>query len=373
MNRFLVLILFVFSAGFSQLSGQSLNSIWLCDLDDEISETSGLVWVNDSLWTHNDSDNEAKLYCIDTISGNIIGEKQIINATNQDWEAISADTDFIYIGDFGNNNGNRTDLCIYKLDKTQFSESNTLEADTINFYYPNQSSFDWETYEHNFDCEAMIATGDSLYLFSKNWENEKTYLYSLPKINGTYAANLKDSLDIESLVTDAAYHPETGEILLLAYSSNLSASYLHLLKNYTENNFFESIHMQINLSLVMYQTEGLCYLNGKKFLFSNETFYNVDAGLRRADLNDLINVIDEISAKTNPIFYPNPTKTSIKFQGCARFKTLKIYDINGALVYEKPITTDSFFLQTQCLKAGTYHIEYESQFERFTDILIIGY
>jgi hypothetical protein len=363
----------MFCTGLSHLSGQTLNSIWLCDLDDEISETSGLVWVNDSLWTHNDSGNEATLYCIDTMSGNIIGEKHIVNATNIDWEAISADNDFIYVGDFGNNNGDRTDLCIYKLNKAQFSESNTLEADTINFYYPNQSSFNWESHAHNFDCEAMIATDDSLYLFSKNWENEKTYLYSLPKASGTYAANLKDSLDVESLITDAAYHPGTGEILLLAYSSNLSASYLHLLKNYTDNNFFDGIHIPINLSLVMYQTEGVCFLDNHKLLFSNEAFFNVDAGLRRADLNELNSIINDEAAKSNPVFYPNPANKSIDFQGCSRFSSLKIYDIKGTIVYEKLITNDAFTIQIQCLKPGTYHIEYESKFERFVDVLIVGF
>ncbi|MDA3911218.1 MAG: T9SS type A sorting domain-containing protein [Bacteroidales bacterium] len=373
MNRFSLGILFIFITGISHLSGQSLNSILLCDLEDEISETSGLLWVNDSLWTHNDSGNEAKLYCIDTMSGNIIGEKQIVNATNKDWEAICSDTDFIYIGDFGNNNGNRTDLKIYKLDKSQFSQSNQLIADSINFHYPNQSSFDWESHAHNFDCEAMIATGDSLYLFSKNWENEKTYLYSLPKASGSYAANLKDSLDVESLITDAAYHPETGEIILLAYSSNLSASYLHLLKNYPQNHFFDGIHMQINLSLVMYQTEGVSFLDNHKLLFSNEAFFNVDAGLRRANLSDLNSIIDEATARTNPVFYPNPANNSIEFTGCSRFSILRIYDINGALMYEKAIQDDSFTVQIQCFKAGIYHIEYESQFERFVDVLIVGF
>lgn len=373
MNRFSVLILFMFCTGLSQLSGQSLNSIWLCDLDDEISETSGLLWVNDSLWTHNDSGNETTLYCIDTMSGNVIGEKHIVNATNKDWEAISADSDFIYIGDFGNNNGNRTDLKIYKLDKSLFSQSNQLIADSINFHYPNQGSFDWESHTHNFDCEAMIATDDSLYLFSKNWENKKTYLYSLPKASGTYAANLKDSLNVESLITDAAYHPETGEILLLAYSSNLSASYLHLLKNYTDNNFFDGIQMQINLSLVMYQTEGVSFLDNHKLLFSNEAFFNVDAELRRANLSDLTSIINEATAKSNPVFHPNPANKSIDFQGCSRFSSLKIYDISGTIVYEKPITNDAFTIQIQCLKPGTYHIEYKSQFERYVDVLIVGF
>jgi len=372
MYRFLFSICIVF-IWLSQLSGQSLNNIWLCDLEDELSETSGLLWINDSLWTHNDSGNEAMLYCIDTVTGNIIGEKRITNATNIDWEAVCSDADFIYIGDFGNNNGNRTDLCIYKLDKSQFSENNALIADTINFYYPNQNNFNWESQSHNFDCEAMIATGDSLYLFSKNWENEKTYLYALPIQSGNYAARLKDSLDVGALITDAAYHPETRKILLLAYSSNLSASYLYLLKNYPNNSFFDGANLQINLSLVMYQTEALALLDEGKFFFSNESFFNVNAELRRANLNDLNSIIDAVLTKTHPTFYPNPAKHSIDFYNCLRFDFIRIYDINGALVYETMIKENAFSIQIQCLKAGTYHIEYISDFDRFIDVLVVGF
>ena len=39
------------------------------------------------------------------------------NIKNTDWEEISQDKDFIYIGDIGNNSGNRDDLKIYRAGK----------------------------------------------------------------------------------------------------------------------------------------------------------------------------------------------------------------------------------------------------------------
>jgi len=41
-------------------------------LSDTIKESSGLIYMDNQLWTHNDSGNEAKLYQIDTNSGEIL-------------------------------------------------------------------------------------------------------------------------------------------------------------------------------------------------------------------------------------------------------------------------------------------------------------
>ena len=42
---------------------------------------------------------------------------KIDNAKNDDWEELAEDDEFIYIGDFGNNNGKRKNLCIYIIRK----------------------------------------------------------------------------------------------------------------------------------------------------------------------------------------------------------------------------------------------------------------
>jgi hypothetical protein len=38
-----------------------------------------------------------------------------VNAKNTDWEALTNDGNNFYIGDFGNNDGSRRDLTIYKV------------------------------------------------------------------------------------------------------------------------------------------------------------------------------------------------------------------------------------------------------------------
>ncbi|MEP2237179.1 MAG: hypothetical protein ABJI22_02385, partial [Maribacter sp.] len=105
------------------------------DLPDDVFETSGLLYFNGNLITHNDSGNEAVLYEIDLQSLSILRRVIISNVINIDWEAISQDDEYIYIGDFGNNVGTRKDLAVHRILKEDFLNANTVSAETINFSY----------------------------------------------------------------------------------------------------------------------------------------------------------------------------------------------------------------------------------------------
>lgn len=96
------------------------------ELPNEIEETSGLLFFNGKLITHNDSGDGPNLYEIDTLSGAISRVITITNATHIDWEDISQDDTYIYIADIGNNNGNREDLKIYKVLKSDYISSKIL-------------------------------------------------------------------------------------------------------------------------------------------------------------------------------------------------------------------------------------------------------
>ena len=105
-------------------------------LEDEIQETSGLLFVGDELWTHNDSGNENRLYQLDTMTGAVLREVLIANAENEDWEDITQDNQYIYIGDFGNNEGTRTDLRIYRILKSSLN-LNVVNADCLLYTSPS--------------------------------------------------------------------------------------------------------------------------------------------------------------------------------------------------------------------------------------------
>ena len=129
-------------------------------------------------------------------------------ANNNDWEDICFDSSYIYIADFGNNYGNRQDLVIYKVSIPDYlnTSDNTVVAEQINFSYSDQTTFQSNPYNSNFDAESIISFNDSLYIFTKNWVDNKSNVYSLTKNVGTYIASKVDSLDVQGLITAAEYN-----------------------------------------------------------------------------------------------------------------------------------------------------------------------
>lgn len=185
-----------------------------------INETSGLVFFNGKLFTINDSDNPAAIYQVDTTTGETVRTIIVGNTVNHDWEAITHDDSNVYIGDFGNNYGNRTDLQILKIAKADIlnSENDTVEAGFIRFSYPDQVSFERKLNNNNLDCEAFFYYQDSLHLFSKNWSDLKTKQFVVPSDTGTYMAKLAGQYNADGLITDASVNTQ-GNIVLLGYKN----------------------------------------------------------------------------------------------------------------------------------------------------------
>lgn len=168
----------------------AITPTFIANLSTVVNEASGLLWWNKKPWTHNDSGGQPAIYSINKSTGDTTKTVILTNALNKDWEDIAQDDKYIYIGDFGNNaNGNRTDLKIYRIKKADVKNKTAVKASVINFSYSDQTDFTPKGSNNtNFDCEALIAYNDSLFLFSKDWVDNKTRLYKLPKLPGTYTA-----------------------------------------------------------------------------------------------------------------------------------------------------------------------------------------
>ncbi len=201
------------------LTGQ-LHGKWEGRLPDQVHESSGLLWLGDHLVTINDSGNAPVLYELDTTSLQVVREVAVVNAGNTDWEALASDKDYIYIGDIGNNLGRRKDLRILRISKRDYFEKDQVGAEVISFAYEDQVDFvgkgnsDW-------DAEALVATADSLWIFTKQWRQKGTVVYSLPKIPGTFRARRRASYDTGGLVTGAVLDSARGGWFLLGYSGEL--------------------------------------------------------------------------------------------------------------------------------------------------------
>lgn len=238
-------------------------------LSDTLVETSGLIAFDNLLWTHND-DHDTNIYGMDS-NGKIQKKIKLEKVTNTDWEEISQDSNYIYIGDFGNNSrGNRTDLHILRIEKKSFLRNNPV-IDTIAFSYSNQTNFNAQkSNSTNFDCEAFVVSKDSIYLFTKQWSDNKTSVYVLPKNPGNYIAQWKTTLDVEGMVTGATLTPK-NEIVLCGYTKTFH-TFLYLLTNLKNYDFSAANKRRMKFSLTYHQIEGIASFDGNLFYISNEHF-----------------------------------------------------------------------------------------------------
>ncbi len=286
----------------------------LFNLPGQINETSGLIYWDNGLWSHNDSGGDPILYKVDTSTGEIIKWVMIDNALNVDWEDIAQDEQCIYIGDFGNNAGTRDDMNILVINKENillsFSDTVNILGEEIWFSFEDQTVFSPNQNNHNYDCEAMIVVEDSIYLFSKNWVNRYTRLYRLPKEPGTYQAVVLDSLNVNCLVTGADYFEETGFVTLTGY--NFFIPMFWMLWDYQGHNFFSGNKRLINMpALLGAQTEGVSITSGDDLLISAEktdlfdqSVYEVDYGQWVGSATSIANLIptkSEIKINPNPV------------------------------------------------------------------------
>ena len=146
----------------------------------QLSEISGIENPFRSVYISiNDSGDEPVLYIMKS-DGVIFHKIFISGAKNVDWEDLSFDGDFLYIGDIGNNRNQRKDLMIYRIPlnnsweyyyidgKLNHNLPDTLRADPFSFNYPDQMSFPPEESRMNFDSEALTYADDKILILSKD-------------------------------------------------------------------------------------------------------------------------------------------------------------------------------------------------------------
>ena len=243
------------------------------ELPKEVKETSGLFFHNGRLWTHNDSGGKPILYGLDTTTFEVVQQITLVNAKNKDWEDVCTDGQKVYVGDFGNNKGKRKNLRIYffSLDDIPAEGNASVTVDSIRFSFADQTVFEYEKHQHDYDCEAMFATDEYLYLFSKGWATGTTRLYRLSKTTGTQAAEVVNGFDSQGLITGADYDRETGVLALVGYVKNVWLPFLYLIYDFDDagvklsNRRFE-LHNYLGT-----QTEGICFYDKGRCFLSAET------------------------------------------------------------------------------------------------------
>jgi hypothetical protein len=239
-----------------------------------LAENSGMIWWNNLLWQHNDSGGEPAIYASDT-ANNIIQRRIVLKGGfNIDWEDIAQDEKYIYVADAGNNiNGTRPKFMVYKIAKSMIVDSPrnlTIQPELITFRYEDMqenpapvaaNSTDW-------DCEAMIAYRNKLYLFTKQWNGNKTVVYELSNEAGVQTAKRRDSLDVGGLITGADVHPGSKRVVLTGYTKT-GLRFLYLLSGFKDDNFFSGEQKKVLLAGPA-QTESVAFVNEKLLFIGSE-------------------------------------------------------------------------------------------------------
>ena len=274
-----------------------VNARNLGTLDSFLEGSSTMIYWTNGYWTLNDHKDNC-LYLLDSTNAATIDTLRIKKIKNYDIEEISQDSLYLYFGDIGNNNGQRRNLHILRINKKALLNK-PYKVDTIRFSYEDQTSFKSQLQATDFDCEAFIVTKDSIYLFTKQWVSAQTTVYSIPKTPGTHIAHRRETFNVKGLITGATYIPEYQIVVLCGYNydkKNIMSAlrpFLYLLYDYKEGRFFSGNKRRLNFkSNVRAQVEAIATSNGLDYYITNEHFkttfmgINIDipARLQRIDL-----------------------------------------------------------------------------------------
>jgi len=267
---YFILSLIIFSCSSGQEKEDYENAVILetIVLPKIINETSGLEILNNQFITHNDSGGEPSLYFFSQ-NGEIINsikleEESFWEIYNNDWEDITADEDYIYIADTGNNFGNRDNLNIIKVKTTDFSIDSKIDIS-----YKDQQTF-LPRPKHKYDAEALFLIEDKIAVLSKDRDNLFTDLYLIDKeSNSKQVLESKITYNVNSLITGGDYNKDMGLLALVSYSSK-GSQFLILFEDFNLETLAEKKFRKFKIPLERAQIEAIKIIDDKTFWITSE-------------------------------------------------------------------------------------------------------
>jgi hypothetical protein len=232
-----------------------------------VDESSGLAVASESsLWTHNDRGSGPEIYEID-LQGEILRTVELVGVEPIDMEDMASDRrGHLFIGDFGNNDRDRSSLLVYRVTTDQIG-ADRVTPEIITFVLPDNGLQS----ECHYDFEAMIWTQGRLVLFTKDRCDEpdnQLLVYAIPDQPGSYTAEKLAEFDwgnpdrcIKITGADLSWD---GKHLAL-----LSREGIHLFHGYENEAFFGASYLF--LPVEKSKKEGICYLGACDLYVSEES------------------------------------------------------------------------------------------------------
>jgi hypothetical protein len=271
MKKSLLLVASVFLLACQQQSDSDLKTLY--SLPKKLKEVSGITWFPEKnlIYTLEDSGNKNAVYAIKS-DGKLARTITITNAKNVDWEDITKDkSGNIYIGDFGNNDNMRKDLCIYKINKNQLDKDQASAEYKVSFSYPEQTEFPPKKKEMFYDVEGFFEQGNYFYLFTKNRSkgfDGTAFIYKIPNKAGTHKATKIGEFKTcdnynHCVLTSATISPDGKKVVLLSHDK------IVLFKNFKGDLFHKGSQTEIKLNHFS-QKEAIVFKDNNTLLIADE-------------------------------------------------------------------------------------------------------
>lgn len=188
--------------------------------DPAVAESSGLAASRRNpglLWTHNDSGDAARIYCL-TAMGARCGTWDVTGAGARDWEDMAAGpgpvagTSYLYLGDIGDNNRNQPQVVVYRVAEPvapgpASGRAATAPAERIVLRYEDGSH----------DAEALLVhptTGD-LYVVTKAVSGAEVHKAAAG--TGVLRRIAGFGLGIGEVVTGGDIAPDGSRVVICTY------------------------------------------------------------------------------------------------------------------------------------------------------------
>jgi len=255
--------------------------VFKANLPNELREISGLTRAGGRWWGHADSGANPDFFNLNPENGQILQKISLQNAQNRDWEEVTTDSTHLWLGDFGNNVNNRQNLGLYRVPLAKIgtaANESVPESDWqfAPFAYADQTNFSAQPEDSSvYDCEAAIAFGGKIHLFTKSRKTYRTAHYIVNEVTGQ--AEKREEFNVNGLITGASRSPDGQVVALLGYDLRpfIPTVFVWLLWDWPPGSgdlLFSGNKRRIELgtALAVGQAEGIGFAENRRGYLCNE-------------------------------------------------------------------------------------------------------